>query len=729
MGEVPSVTNRSPHPGLTNAIVRFGSFELDLRAGELRKSGMKIKLHGQPLEVLALLLERSGQVVTREELQGKLWAGDTFVDFEHGLNKAIGKVREALADDADNPRFIETLPRRGYRFIAPVEVGAVLVQAPEGNPQSASPRPQTDVGETVRKPPLQNLWVRGLSVAAIIVMVAYWLTRPLTPPRVSGYTRITNDGRSKRFRLDALPIIVTDGLRLYFAEAANSGMRSTLNQVSASGGETSPVSTPIEQNIELGDIASNRSDLLLHTFVAGDSEMPLWILPAPGGVPRRVGDVFGRDGAWSPNGQAIAYAKGNALYVCKPDGTEIRKLVAAPGPVRWPRWSPRGSVLRFTVGNPGGWTSIAEVSADGGRPHALFPVWKGVHCCGNWTPDGEYYVFQSSFNRRTDIWALRERTGLFGKGKGEPVQLTAGPMDFRSPVSSIDGKRLFVIGEQLRGQLLRFESKSGQFAPYLGGISVQDLDVSNDDEWVTYVSYPEGVLWRSRVDGSQRLQLTSPPMQAFLPRWSPDGKRIAFSAAVPGRPSRIYVIAADGGGPAQLTEGNHYETDPNWSPDQNLLVFGNAPWLEGGAPSSAAIHMLDLNTRQVSTLSGSEGLYSPHWSPDGRYILAMSLESPKLMLFDLSTHKWAELVRSPAAYPDWSHDGSYIYFIHPYIAEPAVYRLRISDRKLELVTSLNRERLGWSIAGKWMGLAGDDSPLVLRDTGSEEIYALDWKAP
>jgi len=91
-----------------------------------------------------------------------------------------------------------------------------------------------------------------------------------------------------------------------------------------------------------------------------------------------------------------------------------------------------------------------------------------------------------------------------------------------------------------------------------------------------------------------------------------------------------------------------------------------------------------------------------------------------------SEHQWAELVGSPAAYPNWSRDGSYLYFINPYIAEPAVYRVRISDRKLELVTSLSLQRLGWSIAGKWTGLTEDASPLVLRHTGSEEIYALDW---
>jgi len=184
---------------------------------------------------------------------------------------------------------------------------------------------------------------------------------------------------------------------------------------------------------------------------------------------------LGRDAAWSPDGQRIAYAKGPELYVCKADGTEARKLVAAPGQVRWPRWSPRGSVLRFTVAGNGA-TLIEEVSADAGGPKALLPGRKGGYCCGNWTPDGEYYVFQSwvfqsSLRPRIDIWALRERAGLFRKGNSEPVQLTTGPMDFQSPVSSVDGKRLFVIGEQPRGELVRFESKSGQFVPYLGGIS------------------------------------------------------------------------------------------------------------------------------------------------------------------------------------------------------------------------------------------------------------------
>ena len=283
-------------------LIRFGTFELDPQSGELRKGGLKLKLTGQPFQVLAILLEHPGAVVTREELQKRLWP-DTFVDVDHNLNTAINKIREVLGDSAENPRFVETLPRRGYRFIAPVDVGAGLVPAQQGGPQRLPLRPQFGGRKAGCEQPLQRRWVFGLSGAAILVIavLSNWLTRPLMPPKVSGYTRITNDGRAKKFRIDALPVIATDGLRLYFAAAPNSGMRSTLNQASVSGGETSPVPTQFEQNVEVSDIASNRSDLLLHTFVAGESEMPLWILPALGGVPRRVGDVLGRDAAWSPD--------------------------------------------------------------------------------------------------------------------------------------------------------------------------------------------------------------------------------------------------------------------------------------------------------------------------------------------------------------------------------------------------------------------------------------------
>ncbi len=295
---------------------------------------------------------------------------------------------------------------------------------------------------------------------------------------------------------------------------------------------------------------------------------------------------------------------------------------------------------------------------------------------------------------------------------------------------SKDGKRLFVTGWQERGQLVRYDSKSQQFLPYLSGTSAEGLGFSKDGEWVAYVTLQDGALWRSRVDGSQRLQLSFPPMRAGLPRWSPDGKQIVFMAMTPGKPWKISLVSAEGGSPQQLLPGERNEAHPDWSPDGNSLAFGGAPWLEGGTSGSGAIRLLDLRTHQVSTLSGSEGLFYPRWSPSGRYVLAVpEADWEKLMLFDSTSQKWVELVKEQMYYATWSRDGKYIYFDTPQREDPAIFRVRISDHKLERLISLKDFRLGAGYLGPWFGLAPDDSPLLVRDVGTHEIYALDWDAP
>jgi Tol biopolymer transport system component len=156
---------------------------------------------------------------------------------------------------------------------------------------------------------------------------------------------------------------------------------------------------------------------------------------------------------------------------------------------------------------------------------------------------------------------------------------------------------------------------------------------------------PEGLLWRSRVDGSERLQLTQPPLQLLLPRWSPDGTRIAFMGRTPGRPLKIYAIAAEGGEPQLILEGDRPESDPDWAPDGKSLMFGRPPdyLAESGAPK--AIHLLDLRTRELSTLPDSDGLFGSRWSPSGRYVAAMTLKQETLRLFDLTSRTWTELGR------------------------------------------------------------------------------------
>jgi Tol biopolymer transport system component len=248
------------------------------------------------------------------------------------------------------------------------------------------------------------------------------------------------------------------------------------------------------------------------------------------------------------------------------------------------------------------------------------------------------------------------------------------------------------------------------------------VSFSKNGQWVAYSAFPEGSLWRSKVDGSERLQLTFAPMQTALPRWSPNGKQIAFQGLTPNKPWLMYLVSADGGSPQELAPGFG---DIGWSSDGQSLVFGDTPlFLQPGASRVLAIHVLDLKTRRVSTLPGSEGLYSPRWSPDGRTIAALRAGPETLQVFDLVTRKYTELGTIQVGFENWSRDSKYIYFDSP-VGEIGFYRVRVSDHKLERLFSLKNVRL----ADNWTGVAPDDSPLVLRDIGTQEIYALDWAAP
>jgi Tol biopolymer transport system component len=223
------------------------------------------------------------------------------------------------------------------------------------------------------------------------------------------------------------------------------------------------------------------------------------------------------------------------------------------------------------------------------------------------------------------------------------------------------------------------------------------------------------------VDGSQRIQLGYPPLTAVLPSWSPDAKQLVFYAFLPGQKAKLYTVSADGGTPRQqIPEDSEDKYDPTWSPDGTKIVFGNGP-----ADRSSSIRILDVNTHQVSTLPDSNGLYSPRWSPDGRYIAAMPFDSRSLMLFDFGTQKWEQIAKITLGFPNWSKSGEYVYFLHEE-NQPSVMRVRIRDRKLEQVADLKNFRQG-GFYGVWLGMAPDDSPLLLRDTGTQEIYALDWQ--
>jgi Tol biopolymer transport system component len=214
-------------------------------------------------------------------------------------------------------------------------------------------------------------------------------------------------------------------------------------------------------------------------------------------------------------------------------------------------------------------------------------------------------------------------------------------------------------------------------------------------------------------------------MRAFLPRWSPDGKQIAFNGTATGDHWTTYVIPTQGGVAGQLIPGNEAIADATWMPDNESIVFG--PWEGGG---SRGIKVLDLNTNHVTPLPGATEMWSPRTAPDGRYIAALSQQESKMMLFDTKTQKWEQLSDHYSGYPSWSRDGRYLYFqdwSRGTGLPSQVVRVRISDRKVETVVDLKTlDRLSIGTFMSWSGLGPDDSVLLSRNNSTQEIYAVKW---
>jgi Tol biopolymer transport system component/DNA-binding winged helix-turn-helix (wHTH) protein len=704
----------------TRTHVRFGNFEADLKAGELRRSGVRVRIQGQPFKVLTVLLEHAGEVVSREELQRRLWGAETTVDFDHSIGIAINKLREALGDSADNPRFVETLARRGYRFIAPLTIDAAWLGASE----------PTQIRDAVgTRAPTRRVhpWLLGMAIFAAVGLGLLLIVSLRPPSRIPRHiARLTYSGRVLEPKIDEdnNSAVVTDGSRLFFSHVENA--QTVLAETLIANGEIREFKLPSEIDSPIiNSISPDQGNLIVHNALANDAEQPVWIVPTLGGNAQRVPNLFAHDAAWMPDGRRILYASYSSLFVVRADGTDAQKFAELPGWAFWLRWSPDGSQLRFSLrdGNHQT-TSLWEMNSRGGNLHQILPDWSSpsAECCGSWTADGRSFVFQSRRFGHSDLW-MRDETSL---GAAAPVQLTNGPLDYESPVTSPTGRRVYFIGANANIELLRFDSQLKQFVGLENALSSPSLNVySRDGQWVAWLSLMDGSLWRSRVDGSERLRLTSSPIRVFMMRWSPDNKQLAIMAQQPGSPWRIYLEDAAGGRLDPILNDTRSEADPNWSTDGTSLVFGRAPEAMSTGQEPQAIHLAKLATHEATEIPGSTGLFSPRLSPTGRYIAAINVASRSLMLFDRQTSTWRKLSDHEVGDPLWSADGRYIYFQDDHELGKPIYRVDIASGALDRVATLDSLRPLAALDYRLVSLAPGDLPVVSAWTSNVNLYSID----
>jgi DNA-binding winged helix-turn-helix (wHTH) protein/Tol biopolymer transport system component len=718
-------------------LYEFGPFRLDPGKRLLLRDNQPVPLQLKAIETLLVLVRNSEQVVLKDDLMRAVWP-DTFVE-EANLAQNIFVLRKALGATVGDHRYIVTIPGRGYSFNAKVRVVAqeesLVVESHSRTRVVIDEETLQDVSEsaiaeekTARSKTQTAVLAAILVLAAAAAAVAF---RPIiAPPKVTRIRQITHIGT-----LVHNTNLVTDGPRIYFR--VWEGNDRVIRYVSPDGGEVFPVEKAFPQ-MDLDDVSPRGSEFLVvnlgdlrRVSNSEDSYPSVWRVPVPAGSPRPVGDLHAYDTRWSPDGRTIACAVGSDLYLVNPDGSNLRKFASLPGAPFYLFWSPDGKRLRFSVAGPRGGFALWQADLSSNTVQPLFPDWpsSGQGWAGGWTPDGRYFFYTALEDGTRNVWAIREKDEMLRRVSRQPVQITTGPLTFHVPTPSKDGKSVFAVGEQLRGELVRYDVATQQFVPYARGISADHVTFSRDGNWMAYVEFPEGVLVRSRVDGSERQQLTFPPMRVFSPQWSPDGTQIAFHApAHLGAHNKIYLVSSTGGVPVLVApESADRQTNPSWASDGSSILFSSSDETD----ANPVLRSVELKTQRVSLFPGSERLYRAQLSPDGRYAVALEDIPPRLMLYDIAAHSTRTLAEL-ADYPRWSADGHYVYFSTLYFSArgktSGVYRWKMSTNTTETVIKYP----DFHLTGVWgvgYGLTPDGEILLLRDLSTRDLYALDLDLP
>jgi Tol biopolymer transport system component/DNA-binding winged helix-turn-helix (wHTH) protein len=676
--------------GRSAQIIRFGVFEADLGTAELRKNGTRVPLQGQPFQVFAILLERPGELATREELRKKVWPEDTFVDFEHSLNTSVAKIRVALGDDADNPRFVETLPRRGYRFICPVQM-----------PISQETKGAVEPEAKAKKFTTKARWMVGLgSLAVVLAGIGMWRVAkhregaPSPPLEVVPLSGMGGNEESASFSPDGNQVVFT------FHGEGKSGIYSTVLdgerslRLTSFGGDCCARWSPDSRQIAFSRPSGEGS--------------AKYVIPALGGTERLLYLGPGSQEAgpfdWSPDGKVLAISESqtdkshNRIVLLSMADLSKRPLSTPSGQELdyGPAFSPDGLSVAFVRGIVAGVVAdIYVVPTQGGAAKRLTFDGTWIMSAPSWTPDGRELVFASSRGGLSSLW----RVPVSG-GTPRPV-VGGGALAFSPDVSpkgnQLVYERLFFKDNLWRVNLKDETHREGEpisIASEKG--LIWRPQVSPDGKRIAFETNRSGYseLWACDNDGANRAQLTSLRGTAGAPRWSPDGKTIAFEFRPQGH-SEVYLLDLSTGAPRLLTTLPGADNGgPSWSRDGKWIYFYSDRG--GGAFQLWKISAAGGTPVQVTKNGGVIAAESA----DGQFLYYSKIEAPGVWKMPLNGGEESQVVEQPEAgdWANWALVKNGIYFFDSKSKDDQGVRyFDFSTRKIAKV-SASKSRAGVGIA-------------------------------
>jgi Tol biopolymer transport system component/DNA-binding winged helix-turn-helix (wHTH) protein len=682
-------------PTFPRPLIRFQPFEVDLQSAELRKRGRKVRLQEQPFRVLALLLDRPGEVVTREEIRQKLWPAHTFVDFDHGLNSAVARLREALDDSAEAPQFIETVPRHGYRFIGIMDFSEAA-DAPSARAASSDPR-----NENSRKPTAVNRWIAPIALlVALLSFSAWWLTkgRMDTPP---ASVEVMPLAGMPGYEFD--PAFAPDGTEVAFVQIDEKNPEGSGIYTTLVGGEK-----PLRLTTSMNDCCPAWSpDHRQVAFLRFSRDgVGIYVIPALGGTERQLYRVPrpafpGLD--WSADGKSLAFSEGDPhtgeswITLFSLTDSSTRRLTYPPHEARdeTPAFSPDGSQVAFVRGTIAGVANdVFVVPATGGEAKRL--TFDNVQTFGvTWAVGGGDIVFASMRGRQLSLWRIPASGGTPQPvaGAGSPAQRPAisrkGDLLAYQQVISKDAIARITLANVQRSEVppTVLVSEKGsklrpRFSPDGGRIAFESDRLGS------------GEIWTCDSAGRNCAQITSLHGTAGTAAWSPDGRFLAFEFH-PNERAEIYVVELPNGVPQLLrTIPGADNLAPSWSRDGKWIYFssktGDIPFQVWKVPFKGGQPVQVTKNGGIGAIESADGqyLYYSKYESDGVWKMSLDGGEESRVLDLPSGHAWF----------NWALAPNGIYFLSYGELPPAeIGFLDFATKKTAHLTTLDKP-IGWGLA-------------------------------